>query len=192
MSAFIPNRRQPEVTERALAKVREDKEREAGDGFDGTWVAHPDLVPVAREVFDRRVRRPGRPEAPAARGRRCRDPPARRRGHPGRRDHRGGRARRTSASGSATSTIGCGATVLPPSTTSWRTWRRPRSPRSQLWQWRRHGVALEDGRVVDGGLVRTVLAEELDEAGRADDGPAGRCRAAPGRPRPDRRVQPTS
>jgi malate synthase len=53
MSAFIPNRREPEVTERALAKVREDKEREAGDGFDGTWVAHPDLVPVAKEIFDR-------------------------------------------------------------------------------------------------------------------------------------------
>ncbi len=52
MSAFIPNRRDPEVTEIALAKVREDKEREAGDGFDGTWVAHPDLVPVALEVFD--------------------------------------------------------------------------------------------------------------------------------------------
>ena len=53
MSAFIPNRREPEVTERALAKVREDKDRESGDGFDGTWVAHPDLVPVALEVFDR-------------------------------------------------------------------------------------------------------------------------------------------
>ena len=53
MSAFIPNRREPEVTANALARVREDKEREAGDGFDGTWVAHPDLVPVAREVFDR-------------------------------------------------------------------------------------------------------------------------------------------
>ena len=53
MAAFIPNRREPEVTENALAKVREDKEREAGDGFDGTWVAHPDLVPVAMEVFDR-------------------------------------------------------------------------------------------------------------------------------------------
>ena len=52
MSAFIPNRRQPEVTERALAKVREDKEREAGDGFDGTWVAHPDLVPVAQAEFE--------------------------------------------------------------------------------------------------------------------------------------------
>ncbi len=53
MSAFIPNRREPEVNENALAKVREDKEREAGDGFDGTWVAHPDLVPVVADVFDR-------------------------------------------------------------------------------------------------------------------------------------------
>jgi malate synthase len=53
MAAFIPSRRDPEVNERALAKVREDKERESRDGFDGTWVAHPDLVPVAREVFDR-------------------------------------------------------------------------------------------------------------------------------------------
>ncbi len=52
MSAFIPNRRDPEVNAIALAKVREDKEREAGDAFDGTWVAHPDLVPVAMEVFD--------------------------------------------------------------------------------------------------------------------------------------------
>jgi malate synthase len=52
MAAFIPNRRDPEVTERALAKVRDDKERESSDGFDGTWVAHPDLVPVATEIFD--------------------------------------------------------------------------------------------------------------------------------------------
>jgi malate synthase len=52
MAAFVPSRRDPEVNETALAKVREDKEREAGDGFDGTWVAHPDLVPVATEVFD--------------------------------------------------------------------------------------------------------------------------------------------
>jgi malate synthase len=52
MAAFIPSRRDPEVNEIALAKVREDKVRESGDGFDGTWVAHPDLVPIAREVFD--------------------------------------------------------------------------------------------------------------------------------------------
>jgi malate synthase len=52
MAAFIPNRRKPEVTEAALAKVSEDKRREAADGFDGTWVAHPDLVPTARAEFD--------------------------------------------------------------------------------------------------------------------------------------------
>jgi malate synthase len=52
MAAFIPSRRDPEVNARALAQVRADKEREAGDGFDGSWVAHPDLVPVCREVFD--------------------------------------------------------------------------------------------------------------------------------------------
>jgi malate synthase len=51
MAAFIPSRRDAEVNAKAMLKVREDKEREAGDGFDGTWVAHPDLVPVAREVF---------------------------------------------------------------------------------------------------------------------------------------------
>jgi malate synthase len=52
MAAFIPNRRDPEVTEQALTKVREDKAREAGDGFDGTWVAHPDLVETAAAEFD--------------------------------------------------------------------------------------------------------------------------------------------
>jgi malate synthase len=52
MAAFIPSRRDPEVNETALAKVREDKERESGDGFDGSWVAHPDLVPVCTEAFD--------------------------------------------------------------------------------------------------------------------------------------------
>ncbi len=52
MAAFIPNRRDPEVTEVALAKVRDDKTRESRDGFDGSWVAHPDLVPICQEVFD--------------------------------------------------------------------------------------------------------------------------------------------
>jgi malate synthase len=53
MAAFIPSRRDPEVNRVALARVKEDKDREAGDGFDGTWVAHPDLVPTATEAFDR-------------------------------------------------------------------------------------------------------------------------------------------
>ena len=52
MAAFIPSRRDPQVNEVALAKVRDDKTRESRDGFDGSWVAHPDLVPICREVFD--------------------------------------------------------------------------------------------------------------------------------------------
>jgi malate synthase len=52
MAAFIPSRRDAAVNESALAGVRSDKQREAGDGFDGTWVAHPDLVPVALAEFD--------------------------------------------------------------------------------------------------------------------------------------------
>lgn len=51
MAAFIPSRKDPEVNANALKKVREDKLRESHDGFDGTWVAHPDLVPVAKEIF---------------------------------------------------------------------------------------------------------------------------------------------
>jgi malate synthase len=52
MAAFIPSRRDAAVNEAAFAKVREDKQREAADGFDGSWVAHPDLVPLCAEVFD--------------------------------------------------------------------------------------------------------------------------------------------
>ena len=53
MAAFIPSRKDPEINATALAKVEADKDREAGDGFDGSWVAHPDLVPVCQQVFDR-------------------------------------------------------------------------------------------------------------------------------------------
>ena len=53
MAAFIPSRRDPEINAVALERVADDKKREAGDGFDGTWVAHPDLVPTARAEFDR-------------------------------------------------------------------------------------------------------------------------------------------
>ena len=53
MAAQIPIKNDPAANEAALAKVRADKEREAGDGHDGTWVAHPGLVPIAMEIFDR-------------------------------------------------------------------------------------------------------------------------------------------
>jgi malate synthase len=56
MAAFIPSRRDEEVNKVALQKVREDKLRESTDGSDGTWVAHPDLVPHARSVFEERLK----------------------------------------------------------------------------------------------------------------------------------------
>ena len=53
MSAFIPSRRDPEVNRIAMEQVTSDKEREVNDGFDGTWVAHPDLVKLARDIFEK-------------------------------------------------------------------------------------------------------------------------------------------
>ncbi len=58
MAAQIPIKNDPAANEAALAKVRADKEREAGDGHDGTWVAHPGLVPIAKEIFDRHMPTP--------------------------------------------------------------------------------------------------------------------------------------
>lgn len=55
MAAFIPSRKDKEVNEVAINKVRDDKLRESNDGFDGTWVAHPDLVPLALEVFEKHL-----------------------------------------------------------------------------------------------------------------------------------------
>lgn len=55
MSAFIPNRKNPEINEKAFTAVRNDKTRESNDGFDGTWVAHPDLVGVAKDIFDAKL-----------------------------------------------------------------------------------------------------------------------------------------
>ncbi len=117
MAAFIPNRRDPEVTDRAMARVRDDKERESGDGFDGTWVAHPDLVPLATEIFDGVL---GDRAAPEGRGSRERSHvvattcstsawPAARSPRPG--------SGRTSASRWPTSTRGCAARARRPSTT---------------------------------------------------------------------------
>ncbi len=56
MAAFIPSRRDPEINEIAMAKVLQDKQREAGDGFDGTWVAHPDLVTIANAAFNEKLK----------------------------------------------------------------------------------------------------------------------------------------
>jgi malate synthase len=164
MSAFIPNRREPEVTANALARVREDKEREARDGFDGTWVAHPDLVPVAAEVFDRVLGdRPNQKEAPgtsdveAAALLDVRVP--------------GGRVTEAGVRQNIDVTIryldawlqGNGAAAIDNLMEDTAT---AEISRSQLWQWRRHATPLADGAAFTADLYRRIRGEELEKIGR--------------------------
>ena len=111
-----PRRRRP--TSARFAQVRVDKEREAGDGFDGSWVAHPALVPVCREVFDRRARRAAAPDRPAARRRRRSPPPTCSTvASAGARGHRGGRAHQHRGRAAVPATPGSAAAARSPSTT---------------------------------------------------------------------------
>ena len=114
MAAQIPIKGDDAANEQAFGKVRADKEREAGDGHDGTWVAHPGLVPIAREVFDR-LDAGGQSGLPPAR-QRDRDR-GRSAGGPRRRAHRGGGCATTSASPSSTSRPGSRAAAPCRSTT---------------------------------------------------------------------------
>jgi malate synthase len=160
MSAFIPNRREPEVTERALAAVREDKEREADDGSDGTWVAHPDLVPVAQEVFDRVLGdRPNqkekqRPDVQAT----ARDLLDVR--IPGSRiSERGVRTNVSVGLAYLASWLGGnGAAAISNLMEDAAT---AEISRSQLWQWRTRAARLDDGRPMSAELYATVRDEEL-------------------------------
>jgi len=160
MAAFIPNRRKPEVTEQALAKVREDKLREAGDGFDGTWVAHPDLVPVAEEVFDATLgERPNQLERT--------------------RDDVVGAADLldVAATGGTVTEAGLrtNVSVGVRYVASWLTGTGAAAiddlmedaataeiSRSQVWQWIHDGTQMDDGRTVTADLVRSILDEETE------------------------------
>ncbi len=159
MSAFIPNRREPEVTATALARVREDKEREAGDGFDGTWVAHPDLVPVAGAEFDRvlgsrphQKDAPGLPDVGAAALLDVRVP--------------GGRVTQAGVRQNVSVAIryldawlgGNGAAAIDNLMEDTAT---AEISRCQLWQWRRHGAILEDGRPFTTERYREVREDVL-------------------------------
>jgi malate synthase len=159
MSALIPSRRDEDANEKALAAVRADKEREVKQGYDGTWVAHPDLVPVAREVFER-----GLDGAPNQLSR-----------------------RRDDVSVSAAELLDLAATPGQITEAGLRTdasvgfqyisfWLGGRGAaainsmmedaataeisRSQIWQWVHHGSKLADGRTVTAELVREVLDQE--------------------------------
>jgi malate synthase len=167
MAAQIPIKNDPQANAAALQKVREDKEREAGDGHDGTWVAHPGLVPVALEIFNAKMPQPNQID-------RLRD------------DVRvTGRDLLQVPRGPITekglrTNVNVGLRYL-------ESWLRGSGcvpifnlmedaatceiSRTQIWQWIRHpGGVLDDGRKVTRELFRSVLAEELDKI-RADVGP---------------------
>ncbi|MGQ0563055.1 MAG: malate synthase A [Gemmatimonadota bacterium] len=176
MAAFIPNRRDAVVTERALAKVREDKNRESSQGFDGTWIAHPDLVPVAQEIFDRVLG-----AAPHQK-------------HIARDD--------VTASGSALlDTRIDGACITSEGVTNnisvalryIDAWLRGTGAvainnlmedaataeiaRAQLWQWRMNHACLNDGTLVDAGLYRQIRDQQIRDIEQEGDG-ATRVREA--------------
>ena len=159
MSAFIPSRRDEEVNKVAFAKVREDKEREAGQGFDGSWVAHPDLVPLCREVFDGVL---GENPNQVSRQRDDVSPDA------------AALLDVTTTPGDVTlagihnnvqvsllylaSWLGGGGAVainnlMEDAATA-------EIARSQIWQWVRHGTKLDDGTVVTKELVESIVDDE--------------------------------
>jgi malate synthase len=162
MAALIPSRRDPEVNRQAIAQVRADKEREAGDGFDGSWVAHPDLVAPVREVFDAVLGdRPNQLE-------RTRDDV----------DVSPTQLLDVAIPGSEVTEAGVRNNVSV-GIQYLASWLRGNGAaavfnlmedtataeisRSQVWQWTHHGVRLPDGREVTAELVRELLGQELDE-----------------------------
>jgi malate synthase len=180
MAAFIPSRRDPRVNEAALARVREDKVRESQDGFDGTWVAHPDLVAVAREPFARLLGdRPHqlerqRPEV-AVDARALLDVRV-----PGGTVTEAGLRNNVSVAlqylGAWLDGNGAVAifNLMEDAATA-------EISRSQVWQWVHHAVALREGGAVTRDLVRALVAEELARLRDAAGAPAfeqGRFREA--------------
>jgi malate synthase len=172
MAAFIPSRRDAEVNAAAITKVRDDKERESRDGFDGTWVAHPDLVPVATEVFDavlgsaphqkHRLRQEVSVTADQLLDLRVEG---------GRVTEAGLRANVRVALAYLDSWLrGNGAAAIDNLMEDAAT---AEIARSLLWLWRHGGTALDDGRLVDEPLYRTIRDEELVRLEGAGEGRLG-------------------
>jgi malate synthase len=172
MAAFIPSRRDPEVNATAMAKVRDDKERESGDGFDGTWVAHPDLVPLATEIFDGVLR-----DRANQKDRLREDVVA-----------APDQLRDLRVAGGTVTEAGyrLNVSVALQYLDAWLTGNGAAAinnlmedaataeiSRSQLWQWRTSGTRLDDGREASAELYAQVLDEELARLGGRTGG-AGR------------------
>jgi malate synthase len=169
MAAFIPSRRDPVANEAAMTRVREDKERESRDGFDGTWVAHPDLVPLATEIFDGVLgSRPHQKD----RGRdEVRVTPAELLDFavPGGRVTENGVRLNVSVALQYLDAwlAGNGAAAINNLMEDAAT---AEISRSQLWQWRVGGAGMEDGRFVTGGLYTAIRDEELAALGGPGSG----------------------
>ena len=158
MAAFIPNRRDPEVTEKALAKVHDDKHREAADGFDGSWVAHPDLVPICAEEFDAVLgERPNQLDKLRADVSVTASELLNVKATPGQASEAGLRAAvdvgvRYIASWLSGNGAAAIHNLMEDAATA-------EISRSQVWQWVRNGVVLDTGAKVTAEYVRTVLDE---------------------------------
>jgi malate synthase len=172
MAAFIPSRRDPEVNATAMAKVRDDKVRESGDGFDGTWVAHPDLVPLATVVFDGVLgERPNQKEremqSPSGSAAELTDL----RVEGGQITEAGVRLNISVALQYLDAWLrGNGAAAINNLMEDAAT---AEISRSQLWQWRVRGARLADGRAVTPELYRAIRDEELSALGGRSAGRLG-------------------
>jgi malate synthase len=157
MAAQIPIRDDLAANEAAMEKVRADKRREAGDGHDGTWVAHPGLVTIAKEIFDREMPQPNqiarkREDVQVALSDLLAVPL-------GTITEAGLRQNLNVGIGYIDAWlrgIGCVPlyNLMEDAATA-------EISRAQVWQWIRHGAQLENGRTVDAALCRKLLAEEL-------------------------------
>jgi malate synthase len=169
MAAYIPNRKDPAVNEQAIRKVTEDKAREVSLGFDGTWVAHPDLVPVAKKVFDEvlgdRPHQKDKPLSPSVvRAEQLLDVTI-----PGSSITEEGVRHNIRIAilyiGSWLNGLGAVAlfNLMEDAATA-------EISRAQLWQWIRHGARLSDGRTVTAEMYKRFRSEELEALRGFDKG----------------------
>jgi malate synthase len=165
MSAFIPIKSDPVANDKAIAQVQADKEREAGDGHDGTWVAHPGLVPVALEIFDRLMPQPNQiskqlPDYNPTADDLLQVP----------------EGQITEAGLKQNVAIGLGyleawlrGIGCVPLFNLMEDAATAEISRAQLWQWVHHSAKLSDGRVVDLALVENLIDSELHQQKTAVD-----------------------
>ncbi len=157
MAAQIPNRRDAAANDAAMAAVKADKEREVGQGHDGTWVAHPDLVPVARAAFEELMR--GDNQLDRLREDVSVGQAALLEVHGGRRSEAGLRTNiRVGVQYIEAWLRGNGAVPLYNLMEDAAT---AEISRTQIWQWLKHGADLEDGRKVDLALVEGLIGDEM-------------------------------